>query len=49
MPLLLPFQPHLPGGVLQGGCAMRLGRVCTFWIAGMTVTGEELSRALCRT
>lgn len=42
--LLLPFQPHFerPGGVLQGGCAMTLADVA-FWIAGMTVTGEELS------
>ena len=42
--LLLPFQPGFerPGGVLQGGCAMTLADV-SFWIAGMTVTGEELS------
>jgi len=42
--LLLPFQAHFerPGGVLQGGCAMTLADV-SFWIAGMTVTGEELS------
>lgn len=42
--LLLPFQPSFerPGGVLQGGCAMTLADVA-FWIAGMTVTGEELS------
>ncbi len=47
--LLLPFQPHFerPGGVLQGGCAMTLADVA-FWIAGMTVTGEELSARLCR-
>jgi uncharacterized protein (TIGR00369 family) len=40
--ILLPFQPHFerPGGVLQGGCAMNLADVA-FWIAGMTVTGEE--------
>jgi uncharacterized protein (TIGR00369 family) len=40
--LLLPVQPGFerPGGVLQGGCAMTLADV-TFWIAGMTVTGEE--------
>jgi len=40
--LLLPFQPHFerPGGVLQGGCAMTLADV-SFWIAGMTVMGEE--------
>jgi len=40
--LLLPFQPHFerPGGVLQGGCAMTLADVA-FWIAGMTVMGEE--------
>src|SRR5262244_3118979 len=38
----LPFQPHFerPGGVLQGGCATTLADV-TFWLAGMTVTGEE--------
>ena len=42
--LLLPFQAHFerPGGVLQGGCAMTLADVA-FWIAGMTVTGEEPS------
>jgi uncharacterized protein (TIGR00369 family) len=42
--LLLPFQSHFerPGGVLQGGCAMTLADVA-FWIAGMTVTGEDLS------
>ncbi len=42
--LLLPFQPSFerPGGVLQGGCAMTLADVA-FWIAGMTVTGEDLS------
>ena len=40
--LLLPFQPGFerPGGVLQGGCAMTLADV-SFWIAGMTVMGEE--------
>ena len=40
--LLLPFQPHFerPGGVLQGGCAMTLADVA-FWIAGMTVMGED--------
>jgi uncharacterized protein (TIGR00369 family) len=40
--LLLPVQAGFerPGGVLQGGCAMTLADV-TFWIAGMTVTGEE--------
>jgi uncharacterized protein (TIGR00369 family) len=40
--ILLPFQPHFerPGGLLQGGCAMNLADVA-FWIAGMTVTGEE--------
>lgn len=40
--LLLPFQPHFerPGGVLQGGCAMNLADVA-FWIAGMTISGEE--------
>ena len=42
--LLLPFQPHFerPGGVLQGGCAMTLADVA-FWIAGMTVIGEDPS------
>ena len=42
--LHLPFQTGFerPGGVLQGGCAMTLADVA-FWIAGMTVTGEELS------
>ena len=42
--LHLPFQTGFerPGGVLQGGCAMTLADV-SFWIAGMTVTGEELS------
>jgi uncharacterized protein (TIGR00369 family) len=42
--LLLPFQAQFerPGGVLQGGCAMTLADV-SFWIAGMTVTGEEPS------
>ncbi len=42
--LLLPFQPHFerPGGVLQGGCAMTLADVA-FWIAGMTVMGEDPS------
>ncbi|HVP59311.1 MAG TPA: PaaI family thioesterase [Myxococcaceae bacterium] len=40
--LLLPFQPHFerPGAVLQGGCAMTLADV-SFWIAGMTVIGED--------
>ena len=40
--LLLPFQPSFerPGGVLQGGCAMTLADVA-FWIAGMTVIGED--------
>jgi uncharacterized protein (TIGR00369 family) len=40
--LVLPFQPHFerPGRVLQGGCAMTLADVA-FWIAGMTLTGEE--------
>jgi len=40
--LLLPFQSHFerPGGVLQGGCAMTLADV-SFWIAGMTVMGED--------
>jgi len=38
----LPFQPHFerPGGVLQGGCATTLADVA-FWLAGMTLTGEE--------
>jgi len=42
--LLLPFQPSFerPGGVLQGGCAMTLADVA-FWIAGMTVLGEDVS------
>ena len=42
--LHLPFQTGFerPGGVLQGGCAMTLADVA-FWIAGMTVTGEEPS------
>jgi uncharacterized protein (TIGR00369 family) len=42
--LLLPFQPGFerPGGVLQGGCAMTLADVA-FWIAGMTVMGEDPS------
>ena len=42
--LRLPFQPGFerPGGVLQGGCAMTLADV-TFWIAGMTVIGEDPS------
>ena len=42
--LLLPFQPHFerPGGVVQGGCAMTLADVA-FWIAGMTVMGEDPS------
>jgi uncharacterized protein (TIGR00369 family) len=42
--LRLPFQTGFerPGGVLQGGCAMTLADVA-FWIAGMTVTGEEPS------
>ncbi len=42
--LLLPFQAHFerPGGVLQGGCAMTLADVA-FWIAGMTVMGEDPS------
>ncbi|HUM10437.1 MAG TPA: PaaI family thioesterase [Myxococcaceae bacterium] len=42
--LLLPFQSHFerPGGVLQGGCAMTLADV-SFWIAGMTVMGEDPS------
>ncbi|HZJ54374.1 MAG TPA: PaaI family thioesterase [Myxococcaceae bacterium] len=42
--LLLPFQPGFerPGGVLQGGCAMTLADV-SFWIAGMTVIGEDPS------
>src|SRR5215475_1214954 len=42
--LLLPFQPGFerPGGVLQGGCAMTLADV-TFWIAGMTLIGEDPS------
>ena len=40
--LRLPFQAGFerPGGVLQGGCAMTLADVA-FWLAGMTVTGEE--------
>jgi uncharacterized protein (TIGR00369 family) len=40
--LRLPFQPGFerPGGVLQGGCAMTLADVA-FWLAGMTITGEE--------
>jgi uncharacterized protein (TIGR00369 family) len=40
--LLLPFQAGFerPGGVLQGGCAMTLADV-SFWIAGMTVMGED--------
>ena len=42
--LLLLFQPNFerPGGVLQGGCAMTLADVA-FWIAGMTVMGEDPS------
>ena len=42
--LLLPFQRNFerPGGVLQGGCAMTLADVA-FWIAGMTVLGEDAS------
>jgi len=42
--LRLPFQPGFerPGGVLQGGCAITLAEV-TFWIAGMTVIGEDPS------
>jgi len=42
--LLLPFQSGFerPGGVLQGGCAMTLADVA-FWIAGMTVIGEDPS------
>jgi uncharacterized protein (TIGR00369 family) len=42
--LHLPFQTGFerPGGVLQGGCAMTLADV-SFWIAGMTVTGEDPS------
>ncbi|HTS80394.1 MAG TPA: PaaI family thioesterase [Myxococcaceae bacterium] len=42
--ILLPFQAGFerPGGVLQGGCAMTLADVA-FWIAGMTVTGEDPS------
>jgi uncharacterized protein (TIGR00369 family) len=40
----LPFQTGFerPGGVLQGGCAMTLADV-SFWIAGMTVIGEDPS------
>ena len=40
--LHLPFQTGFerPGGVLQGGCAMTLADV-SFWIAGMTVMGED--------
>ena len=40
--LHLPFQTGFerPGGVLQGGCAMTLADV-SFWIAGMTVIGED--------
>src|SRR5215472_14460740 len=40
--LLLPFQAGFerPAGVLQGGCAMTLADVA-FWLAGMTLTGEE--------
>ncbi|HEY3587910.1 MAG TPA: PaaI family thioesterase [Myxococcaceae bacterium] len=42
--LHLPFQTGFerPGGVLQGGCAMTLADV-SFWIAGMTVMGEDPS------
>ena len=42
--LHLPFQTGFerPGGVLQGGCAMTLADV-SFWIAGMTVIGEDPS------
>jgi uncharacterized protein (TIGR00369 family) len=42
--LHLPFQAGFerPGGVLQGGCAMTLADV-SFWIAGMTVMGEDPS------
>ncbi len=42
--LVLPFQSNFerPGGVLQGGCAMTLADV-SFWIAGMTVIGEDPS------
>ena len=42
--LRLPFQAGFerPGGVLQGGCAMTLADV-SFWIAGMTVMGEDPS------
>lgn len=42
--LRLPFQTGFErqGGVLQGGCAMTLADV-SFWIAGMTVIGEDPS------